>query len=1256
MQLDEKDDEQSLTDIAVIGLSCQFPGADNVETFWNNLVSGVESIQHFSKEELEADGISKNITENSNYVKSKGILNNIDKFDASFFGFNPKDATITDPQHKLFLEQVWQALENAGYVPEKTEDVIGIYGSMADSSYAIHNLYQNKAFLQTTDWFQTRLATSMMSLTTQVSYRLNLTGPSININTACSSGLVAIATACQGLIDYTCDIAIAGAVAISVPQKAGYFYHEGGIQSPDGHCRPFDEGANGTVFSDGLGVVVLKRLNDAIRDHDSIQAVIKGWHINNDGKDKAGYTAPSVNGQVNCITAGLAFANISADSLGYIEGHGTGTSLGDAIELKALAKVFKSQTNKKQFCALGSVKGNIGHSDIAAGMASFIKTILALKHKKIPPTLHYHKPNSKIDLEGSFYVNSVLEDWNSNDSPRRAGVNALGIGGTNAFLVVEEFEHKIQAHKDKGRDHHLLLLSAKSVCALEKQTQNCIGSLERINSKSEFADAIFTLQIGRSDFNYRKAVICKNKEEAIAKLKNFSQQDVYTQFYNENHQKQVVFMFTGQGSQYPEMGKHLYHSEPEYAKLLKNNLSYVGVPLRDQVMAYLLEKNLEKNDSNTENNPMVLQVALFILEYTLAQFWMYCGVKPHALIGHSLGEYVAATLSGVFTVKDALLAVCNRAKLMSKTAPGAMLAVFQSAEDLAPLLAEVKTSVSIALHNSPNNCVISGSPLDIESLQHIFEEQNITTRKLNVTHAFHSSLMDPILDDFNKSLEQIKFNPPQIPIISNLTGTWVKNDEIIKPGYWVSHLRETVRFTEGLQSLSAQHYNLFLEIGPGKTLTSFAKEIVKKNSNCCVLHSLSVVSDPAPDQAHFLKAMAHLWLFGVEIKWSHFYKHENRYRVPLPSYPFDRKTYWISGDSTKENLDISKLPFYEHANYITTHSESSDNGIQSRCSSFNGQNAIERGLFEIWQKVLGVEKVSLNDDFYELGGHSLAKLRMLSLIEKMFNVKINFELFHDLKTANEYVSVLTEILSNQEVKENSLITIRSAGVKPPLFCFHPIDGTIFCYAPLGKLLSYNCPIFALQDPSIKADATLLFNSIEDMARHYIKQIQTVQPRGPYTFCGYSFGGILAIEAASQLRKEGEKVNPIILFDSWAKLPEMYYNEASFKSALISQLPYLKSEEALLELCWRRMNLLAFYKLPDIADKLILFKAQEMSIGESWSNNDSNYWNEFAKGGINHHIVQGNHETLLQESHIQHLTNILNTILETFNKEFEMNYE
>ncbi|NEU77740.1 type I polyketide synthase [Nostoc sp. UIC 10630] len=880
--------------IAIIGMAGRFPEAKNIAEFWQNLCDGVEAISQFSDEELIAAGVYPSLLKNPNYKKAGAVLDDTDLFDAGFFGFNPKEAEMTDPQHRLFLECAWEALENAGYDAQRCESKIGVYAGASLNNYLPFKL--NIDQLGSAHSFQKLIGNDKDFLSTRVSYKLNLTGPSLTIQTACSTSLVATALACQSLLNYQCDMALAGGASIRVPQKTGYLHQEGGILSPDGHCRAFDAKAKGTIIGNGVGVVLLKRLSDAIADGDHIYAVIKGSAINNDGSGKVGYTAPSVNGQAEAIAEAIALADIEAETISYIETHGTGTALGDPIEISALTNAFRADTEKKGFCAIGSVKTNIGHLDAAAGVTGLIKTALALQHKLIPPSLNFEQPNPEIDFANSpFYVNTKLTEWSATSTPRRAGVSSLGIGGTNAHVILEEAPFVTRVEKQK-RDYQLLVLSAKTDSALETATKNLTQHLRQYPDVN-LADVAYTLQVGRGVFDYRRVVVCQSTLEAINTLETIDPQQVLTHF-QEPTQRSITFMFPGQGAQYVGMGKELYQTEPIFREqvdhcclLLEPNL---GLDLRSVIYPHESEKQVPEQLKQTS----LAQPALFVIEYALAQLWMSWGISPQAMIGHSIGEYVAACLAGVMSLEDALTLVAVRGRLMQQMSTGAMLSVSASAAEVKTFLNE---DLALAASNAPSLCVVSGSYDAVDKIAEKLTGKGIECRSLHTSHAFHSQMMEPILEPFIAELKKVKLNPPQIPFISNLTGTWISAQEATSPDYWAQHLRQTVQFSDGLSVLLQESEQLdcapsdriLLEVGPGRSLCTLVKQHAQQATGQVVLPSLRHPQDEKSDVNLLLNILGRLWLAGVEINWSGFYSHEQRYRVPLPTYPFERQRYWI---------------------------------------------------------------------------------------------------------------------------------------------------------------------------------------------------------------------------------------------------------------------------------------------------------------------------------------------------------------------------
>src|SRR5215213_9948823 len=857
--------------IAIIGMAGRFPGAANVDEFWRNLRAGVESISFFSEQELIKAGVDQTHLRAPNYVKDKGFLEGSDLFDANFFGFSPRDAETMDPQRRIILECAWHALENAGYSSETYDGPIGFFAGSSVNTYLLFNLLPHRQFIEKVGSLQTSIHNRVDHLTTRVAYELNLKGPAITVQTACSTSLVAVHLACQSLLNGECDMALAGGVTVSVPPVNGYLHQTGGILSSDGHCRAFDASADGTVDGSGAGIVVLKRLEDAVADGDTIDAVIRGSAINNDGSLKVGYTAPGVGGQIEVIAEAQMVAGVPAETITYVEAHGTGTTLGDPIEVEALTEVFQSATGKRRFCALGSVKTNIGHLDAAAGVAGLIKTVLALKHRELPPSLHFERPNPRINFEETpFVVNAALRPWATDGRPLRAGVSSFGIGGTNAHVVVEEAPVELSEKPDRAAQ--LLVLSAKSATALDGATLNLISHLKE-HPETNLADVAYTLQQGRKAFDYRRIAVCRDTADAVRVLSTLDHRQVFTGL-QEPRERPVVMMFPGQGSQYEGMGAELYAHEAVFrtevdrcAEILKPQL---GFDLRDILFAAESSERLKQT--------VVTQPALFVIEYALAQQWMSWGVTPAAMIGHSIGEYVAACLAGVMTLEEALALV-------------AML-VLSTPEDEVRALIEGK-ELSIASVNAPSLCVVSGPINAVDELERELEGSNLVSRRLHTSHAFHSAMMDPILDEFVAEVAGIKLRAPQIPYLSNLSGKWITAEEATDPQYWGRHLRDCVRFNDGITELFADRDRVFLEVGPGRTLTTLLRHHPQKGTTRIVLNSLRHPEESAPDFEYMLTTLGRLWLSGVDVKWSRLHEGERRRRVHLPVYPFERQRYWI---------------------------------------------------------------------------------------------------------------------------------------------------------------------------------------------------------------------------------------------------------------------------------------------------------------------------------------------------------------------------
>jgi acyl transferase domain-containing protein/acyl carrier protein len=898
-------------EIAVIGMDGRFPGAKNLEEYWENLKNGVCSLSFLSEEEIKEAGLDPALVNNPNYVNAAGgVLEAPEYFDASFFDYLPAEAEMMLPHTRIFHECVWHALEDAGYDPGAYDGLIGLYaGATSSFNWEARALLSGAA--GKLGVFASNHFNSKDYLTTLVSYKLNLKGPSITQQTACSSSLVAIDQACRALLTGICDMALAGGAAVSVRDKAGYMYQEGLVNSPDGYCRAFDAGAKGTVDGEGVGVVLLKRLDDALGDGDHIYAVIKGFAVNNDGMRKSGFTAPSVEGQVEVIRAARQMAEVEFESIGYIETHGTGTPLGDPIEVKSLKSAFN--TNRKQFCGIGSVKTNIGHLDAAAGVAAFIKTVLAVMHRQIPPSLFFKKPNPEIDFNNSpFYVVSKLEAWESNGNPLRAGISSFGIGGTNAHVILEEWHEVPSPAGERGPGAgppQLLLLSAKTASALDKMMQNLAAHFKK-HPGINFADAVYTLQVGRKALPYRSMLVCSNIPGAVGALTSGDSAELRV-FHTGKQNRSIVFMFSGQGAQYVNMGLDLYGTEPVFRKEMDRCFEILGPLTGYDLKAILYPGSAPQRTQSAQgavsavkiklpdiNRTEIAQPVLFVLEYALAKLLMSWGIVPGSMIGHSIGEYTAACLAGVFSLEDALKLVVVRGQLMQEVPPGAMLGVTMPEQELTGLLAP---GLSLAAVNGANHCVVSGACEEVEAFKGRLEEDGYTTRPLHTSHAFHSQMMDPIIGEFTEKVRRVRLNKPAIPYVSNVTGRWISVEEAADPRYWAQHLRKTVRFAAGIEQLVNLDAPIFIEVGPGNTLSTFARHH-KPGDEEQKRFTINLIRHPrenGPDDRYLINKIGELWLYGAPIDWPAFYAREERKRLSLPIYPFEGKRFWISQDPFK---------------------------------------------------------------------------------------------------------------------------------------------------------------------------------------------------------------------------------------------------------------------------------------------------------------------------------------------------------------------
>ena len=1001
--------------IAVIGMACRFPGADNLEEYWKNLLQGKESISFFTDEELaKFESDYESLKNNPDYVKARGALNNVDKFDAAFFAMTPKEAAVTDPQHRLWLEIAWDAFEHAGCDPINYNGSIGVFAGGKTSSYLLNNILRDpkrmENFLRTgsADSSQISLVNDISFIPTKTAYLFNLKGPAIYIQTACSTSLVTVVQACQSLYSYESDLCLAGGVSIYIPQEKGYIFQEGGIPSPDGHCRPFDAKAKGTVGSNGVGAVILKRLEDALRDHDTIYAVVSGWALNNDGNKKVSYAAPSVEGQAEVIMMAQSFAEVLPEEISYIEAHGTATQLGDPIELSALIKAFTAKTNKKQFCGVGSVKSNIGHTDSAAGIASFIKTCLSAYHKKIPSSINYSMPNPHINFEDSpFYVQKELKEWNEK-RPLIMGVSSFGIGGTNAHVIVEE-PNSPEEEKDYSAGRaNLIVLSAKSEYSLNKRKQDL---KEYLTAKQNlnFHDVAFTLGTGRSHMNYRSFLVASSLEDVI------SAESVFTDRKKNNLITKIAFAFPGQGAQYINMGKDLYENNDIFRNVLDDCFKTIFSETGQDFRKILFENADPDFPDNKLDSTEITQPALFCIEFALSKMLEEFGIIPNYLIGHSIGEYTAACLAGVFDLRTALKIVLKRGELMRKMPSGKMLAV-RANVDLLRSISD--SSFEIAADNAPESCTISFNTGDIEKVKAILNKNGIQYIDLKTSHAFHSEAFDPILAEFGEYVNQFTLNRPELPFISCLSGTYITDEEATSGNYWAKQLRNTVLFRQGVLSIATNQDVAFVEVGPNTHLSSLIRQNKEILDKTLILSTLGK-ADNADEWQKVLNAVGNIFNIGFNVNFDALFQNKRLKKISLPLYPFDRKRHWTEYKPSKviDYNSSSVLEENPNENSPGFSKESSDGNTKDLIQSYSGNDA-ER-IANIWKSLTGHDVISHDSDFFEIGGDSLLALQILTRIKEALGFKISLKEFLDNPTINKLSAFIAEKNLKQTFKNDA---------------------------------------------------------------------------------------------------------------------------------------------------------------------------------------------------------------------------------------------
>ncbi|WFU52039.1 non-ribosomal peptide synthetase/type I polyketide synthase [Sinorhizobium terangae] len=1270
----EPDNERDA--VAIIGMAGRFPGAEDVDHFWTNLVDGTESISDLDEQTLRNAGVDPDTFNKQNYVRREGIISGVDLFDAAFFGISPKEATWMDPQQRILLETAYQALDHAGYGSRGRECRVGVFAGVGANHYlADREEGQN---LLDSEKLQVHILNGCDFTATRIAYKLNLTGPCLSVQTACSTSLVAVHLACQSLRCNDCDMALAGGASISLPHGKGYLHQQGHILSPDGHCRAFDSKAQGTVRGSGAAVVVLKRLSDARRDGDYIWAVIKGTAVNNDGAAKVGFTAPSADGQAAVIQAALIDADVSADTIGYVEAHGTGTYLGDPIEISGLTKAFRSHTWRKQFCATGSVKTNIGHLDTAAGVTGLIKLAMMLDKGIIPASLHLHEPNPNINFQESpLFVNKTCTAWPRGEKPRRGGVSSFGIGGTNAHAILEEAPPR--TGEQSGRRLHVFPVSGASRSSLNEMLRQLADLMRRSNMQRNAANIAYTLQKGRGALRYRVSFVGSDLAELAdqldqARLQESSSREV------PGSEHPTVFMFSGQGGQQVGMGREIYEQEPVFRSAIDECARWI------EELAHIDFRALLYGESKSEAElEAVIQTVIFATQYAMAKLFMSWGIFPAAVIGHSIGEYAAAHIAGIISLPDAIRLTLIRGRLSSRVPAGAIVAVGLSPDELQPHWSE---SLSLAAINGPRQCVVSGAAPEIAAFQERLKAKSIASKRIRASHAVHSALLDPILPELRVHAEQIEFHAPQVPFMSTVTGDWLKADVPVAD-YWVRNLRETVQFRLAFDRLVQSGHELFIEMGPGAALTRYSRQFKSRGDlrSPVAFSALPGGDHGQGDHARLLQTLGDLWTSGVDIDWYALNHHHPPQRIPLPPYPFDRKRYWhtAAANEHSENMESGR----SNTEDISVKPAGSEEALSSIGADIPADAALYHQIAAVYRDVLGLDNVTPTDSFFDLGGDSLSALSVINCIEQLTDEKVAVSLLLEHQTPRALAIALSK--SARSAASSALVPIQTSGLRTPLFCPHPFGGHVLAYTPLAKALGAEQPLYGLQARGLHGEASPHL-SIPEMAREYIDAIKCVQERGPYQLVGFSMGGSIAWEMACQLRDAGEEIAILGLLDTKAlhtqeehttrhsllgnrRIPDWLSERVVILSMLFpaltkhwKKLKLVDRERqvtALLDFGAQAGNItevgetqlnhiLAVAEANRIAlheytprlnnSRSVLFTAEKgLRISTNQHNGDLG-WKQFARGCLDIHRVPGDHYTMVAPPHVSVLASKLDKYL------------
>lgn len=1248
-----QDDANDLS-LAVIGMSCAVPGAANIDEFWELLKSSKSGLTDLTEEELLKNQISHSDLNNPNYVRTCGSLPATPHFDADFFGYTPKEARFIDPQQRIFLEHAYKTLESAGVVPDTYDGRIGVFAGSGQNNYLLKNIMFSS---EAREWseFQTMLGSEKDFLATRTAYKLHLTGPAVTVQTACSTALVSLSLAYQSLINYQCDMALCGGVSLNLPMNQGYYFKEGAIYSPDGRCRPFDEKGNGTVFGSGVGIILLKRLEDAIKDNDPITAVVRSTAINNDGSDKVGFTAPSINGQADVIKEAQELANITPDMVSYVEAHGTATKLGDPIEISALTEAFGKSHSQNDPCIIGSVKSNIGHLDTAAGIIGVIKTALALKHQIIPPTLHYNSPNPELDMNTTpFKVNQTPLPWKSLKGRRIAGVSSFGIGGTNAHVILEEFVPKPRPTVSSNKTL-LYPFSAKSPLVL-KQIQNNLETFLKTGNPDDRIDSAYTLDKGRTDFDFRGFAI--------------SSEDQWIFHHSMNqtlNTPRLVMLFPGQHSQYSGMFKDLYDKNPFFQNALDRCFQIIdqntGWISKDLFLSHSLDK--------TE----IAQPLLFAAEWALGMTLKEYGIDGDLYMGHSLGEYSAACLAGAFSIEDGLKLMIHRGAVMGKAPKGQMIVIFTDQIHLEPIIPD---TLDISAVNCKNQCVVSGKSEHIEEFIHLIQSHDLPYKVLSTESAFHSRILNSIVPQFRGYLNEMTFRPLQKSLISNIDGSIIHSGNSLSSQYWIDHLLKTVHFHKGLQTLPQKDESIFIEMGPGRTLSQFIRSSLPDIPSERIVQTQPGVESTKSGDQFFHSALGKIWASGGNVDIGKINNIRNGSIHPLPPYPFLKQKHWLEPDMII-NCEI-----------ITDGKDIPLSRSDERSDVLQPKQDIASELEQIWFQLLGHKKIKPQDSFFSIGGDSLLAVELLSRINTRFDTKIHLR---DI-ILNPVMEKMAGVIKMQNLHLNApeelfpiLFNIQTGDKGTPLFIIagahenryydqkndqHSYEEDFLRYfSTLIGILDKDQPIYGFRPKGIFRGEDS-HKSVYAMAECYINELKKVQPKGPYIIGGECVGGSVAYEVAQQLSRNGDEVAHLILMDT--PRPSLYTcisqefitNRRHFVRALrkhrqnilfvivkelkrISEIYLPLTKRIQTKTRFRESSI--FYQRKLLSYKPTPYNGNvTLILNEEWHKWKPNLgWDKTILPKMNIHIVPGNHVTRLKD-HGEKSGRIINSIITGINSE------